>query len=392
MKSSRRPRVFQGLLGLAGAMSLAGCASLGGNVANSSGMGFYERGNYSAAANEFQTALQADPGNPDYMANLAKVRMKLGDSQGAEQLYRQALTASPSHQPSYHGLSELMVAQGRGGEAQSMLTTWAGAQPYSPEPLVEMAWLQRQSGQSALAAQSLQRALQINPNHAVAMAHLGEYYEGAGRPDQAAEMYQQSLRSDWNQPDVHSRLAGVSQSAGPGNAMAATAMARGVHPWDVPMQGSAFGPPSSGSQMARMQMQQMQAGLPPQMMSPQMMQAQMVQHPMMSGMSGNGMPMSSGSYFSSPTMSGSGTAMNFGPGGAGSGWTVSSGPTFEIPPSGTPSAAVPVADPTFSGGSGPVPGPSGPVASGNMISPISLSAQGSARVAGGSETPLVEAF
>jgi Flp pilus assembly protein TadD len=360
-------------------------------------MGFYERGNYSAAANEFQMALQADPGNPDYMANLAKVRVKMGDAQGAEQLYRQALTAAPSHQPSYHGLSELMLAQGRGTEAQAMLTTWAGSQPYSPEPLVEMAWLQRQSGQSAAAAQSLQRALQINPNHAVAMAHLGEYYEGAGRPDQAAEMYQQSLRADWNQPDVHSRLAGVSHSAGPANAMAATAMARGVHPWDVPRQATAFGQPSAGSQMARMQMQQMQTGMQPQMMQaqmmpPQMMQSQMVQHPAMSGFGGSGMPMAAGSYFSSPTMSGSGTAMSFGPGGAGSGWTVSSGPTFEIPSSGTPAAAVPVPDPTFSGGSGPVPAPAGPVASDAPISTISLSAQGSGGAAAGGETPLVEAF
>lgn len=404
MISSRRQRAIQGILGLAGTFLLAGCGSLGGNVANSSGMGFYERGNYSAAAMEFQQALQSDPGNPDYMANLAKVKMKQGDAQGAEQLYRQALTAAPSHQPAYHGLAELMLAQGRGNEAQAMLTTWAGAQPYSAEPHIEQAWLQRQTGQSAGAAQSLQRALQINPNHAVAMAHLGEYYEGAGRPDQAATLYQQSLQSDWNQPDVHSRLAGVSQSAGAGNPMVATAMARGVHPWDVPRQANAFGPPSQGAQMARVQNQmQMQAQL----------QNQFVQHPNMPGF--GSMPqmaatpwqsgsmastgMQSGPFFSSQAGMGPGTVMNPGQGG---GWTVSGSPlTFEIPGGsgaavmGAPAMGGPVPDPAFStgGGSGATPAPSGPVASGAPISTISLSAQTApAGVAAGSESPLVEAF
>ncbi|MFM7055472.1 MAG: tetratricopeptide repeat protein [Planctomycetota bacterium] len=404
MVSSQRHRAIQGIFGLAGACLLAGCGSLGGNVANSSGMGFYERGNYSAAAQEFQLALQNDPGNPDYMANLAKVKMKQGDAHGAEQLYRQALTAAPSHQPSYHGLSELMLTQGRSNEAQAMLTTWAGAQPYSPEPHIELAWLQRQTGQSAGAAQSLQRALQINPNHAVAMAHLGEYYEGAGRPDQAATMYQQSLQADWNQPDVHSRLAGVSQSAGTANPMVATAMARGVHPWDLPRQGSAFGPPSQGAQMARMQNQmQMQAQL----------RNQFVQHPQMPGfgttpqiaslpwqsgsMSGSGMP--AGSYFSSPAVNGPGSPMNFGPGG---GWTVSGSPQpFEIPGGsaatvmGPATGSGPVPDPAFStgSGSGAGPAPSGPVASGVPISTISLNAQAAtAGLSSGSESPLVEAF
>ncbi len=409
MISSRRQRAIQGIFGLAGACLLAGCGSLGGNVANSSGMGFYERGNYSAAAQEFQLALQSDPGNPDYMANLAKVKMKQGDAHGAEQLYRQALTAAPSHQPSYHGLSELMLTQGRSNEAQAMLTTWAGAQPYSPEPHIELAWLQRQTGQSAGAAQSLQQALQINPNHAVAMAHLGEYYEGAGRPDQAAAMYQQSLQADWNQPDVHSRLAGVSQSAGAANPMVATAMARGVHPWDLPRQASPFGPPSEGAQMARMQNQmQMQAQLRNQFVQhPQIpgfsTSPQMAAIPWQSGsMTGDGMP--GGSYLSSsavggPAMNGPGTAMNFGPG---SGWTISASPQpFEIP--GSSAAAVmgpsvgsgPVPDPAFSTGSssGTTPVPHGPVVSGAPISTISLRAQaGTLSLPSGSDSPLVEAF
>jgi Tfp pilus assembly protein PilF len=264
-------------------MVLSGCGTLGGNISNSSGMGYYEKGNYMAAANEFQSAVRRNPNNPDYMANLAKSKVKLGDAYGAEQLYRQALMVSPSHHPSYHVLSELMLDQGRDEEAAAMLTTWAATQPYVAESHVELAWLQRELDHPHEAAQSLQRALQVNPSHSTALAHLGQYYEESGQHQQAATLYQESLRADWDQPEVHSRLAGISQSVGSGNQMAATAMARGVNPYEMPRQQYAFGPPSPGVQRAQMaQMQAMQSqwamngqgawpGMPPQMMNAQAM-------------------------------------------------------------------------------------------------------------------------
>lgn len=234
---------------------------MGGYAANSSGMGHYEEGNYTAAANEFHQAMLANPSNPDYVANYAKARMKLGDTQGAEQLYRQALSIAPSHQPAYHGLAETMIAEGRSEEAASLLTTWAATQPYVPESHVELAWIQREMGQKDAAAQSLQKALQVNPNHSTALAHLGQYYEENGRPDQAVAIYQRSLQSDWNQPEVHSRMAAASQSAGSASPMAATAMARGVHPYSVARQQTAFGPPSQGAQVAQMRMAQHQMAM-----------------------------------------------------------------------------------------------------------------------------------
>lgn len=261
MRSSRLRQILHGLFVLASVSTVTGCATIGGNVANSSGMGYYQQGNYAAAAGEFQNALATDPGNPDYLANLAKSRMKMGDSAGAEQLFRQALTTAPSHQPAYHGLAELMLDQGRTQEAQAMLTTWSGSQPYIAESHVELAWLQGELGNPQAAVQSLQQALQVNPSHATALAQMGQYYEEMGQTDQAVAMYQDSLRSDWNQPEVHSRIAAASQKAGGSSPMAATAMARGVHPYAVPRQQTAFGPPSPGAQMAQMQMAQTQMAM-----------------------------------------------------------------------------------------------------------------------------------
>ncbi|MCA9064054.1 MAG: tetratricopeptide repeat protein [Planctomycetaceae bacterium] len=230
---------------------------------NRSGQAYYEQGNYQAAATEFQAAVMNAPGNPDYLANLARTRFRMGDAAGAEQMYRQALTVSPAHQPSYHGLSELMVAQGRTPEAAALLQTWASTQPYSPEAHVELAWAQNEMGQRQAAVQSLQQALAINPQHATALAQMGQIYQDSGQPEYAVAMYQKSLQADWNQPDVQSRMAAAAQAAGAGHPMSATAMARGMHPYQMAQSQYAFGPPSPGAQLAQAQIQQQQMAMSP---------------------------------------------------------------------------------------------------------------------------------
>ena len=227
-------------------LSITGCYSMNGYVMNASGLGYYDNGNYAMAAQEFQTALASNPRNADYMANLAKTKMKIGDPAGAEQLYQQALSVSPSHQPSYHGYSELLLAQNRGQEALRMMNAWAATQPYVAESHVELAWLQRELGQNDAAARSLQTALQVNPNHATALAHLGQYYQDSGNSTQAVALYQQALRANWNQPEVHSRLAVAAEAAGANHPMGEMAMARGMHPNLVARQQYDYGRPPAG--------------------------------------------------------------------------------------------------------------------------------------------------
>ena len=406
MRFSKLHQLIQGLFVIAGVTAVSGCATMGGSMANSSGMGYYEQGNYVAAANEFQSAMMSDPNNADYIANLAKSRMKMGDAAGSEQLYRQALTASPSHQPAYHGLAELMLTQGRSQEAQAMLTTWSATQPYIPESHVELAWLQRELGQTDAAADSLQKALEVNPSHSTALAHMGQYYEEIGQPQQAVAMYQQSLRSDWNQPDVHSRVAAASQAAGPASPMAATAMARGVHPYNVPRQQTAFGPPSPGSrraQMAQAQMAQSQMAMAGNPMYGQMMPGQMA-GPMSSQMAmsqGNGQGMMSANYApsgwqqsTSPMMSMPTQTASFGSSMPmmDSSMESMSFPSETVVPSGTPfeiqttpatkSAMSPTPDPAFSMNPSSVPATT--VSLSNSKTPSTATAS--------NEPPLVDAF
>lgn len=191
-----------GLLG-----SLAGCNPMSAFLMNNTGLAYYNAGDFTAARREFQRAVADSPQNADYIYNLASAARKQGQTAEAEQYYLQALKLDPGHQPSYHGLSRLMIDTGRQANAAELLQTWATAETYRPEPHIELAWLHRESGDIAGAERHLLNALKTSPSHPVVTAHLGQLYQDSGQATRAAAMYQRSLFSDWYQPEVRSRLA-----------------------------------------------------------------------------------------------------------------------------------------------------------------------------------------
>ncbi|MEX0724690.1 MAG: tetratricopeptide repeat protein [Planctomycetaceae bacterium] len=185
---------------------LSGCSRSSGYLMNQSGTSYFERGQYAWARGDFERAVADQPDNADYIHNLAAAMKKQGDLAGAEQTYRRALTVDPSHQPSYHSLAQLYMETGRDGEAIALAQEWTDIEPYKAEPFVEMAFIQREMGDTVGAEQSLQSALRANPRHPKALAHLGQVYQDSGRTDQAAALYQHSLAQQWYQPEVQSRL------------------------------------------------------------------------------------------------------------------------------------------------------------------------------------------
>ena len=194
-----------------GTLSFSGCNTMHGVASNEMGNGYYQRGEYAKAEAAFTRAIADNPGNPDYVHNLAVVMEKEGNLAGAEQTYRNALRLDPSHQPSHHGLTELMISQGRQQEAVQHVTAWRDTQPYIAESHLEMAWLLQESGDVAGAEQSLKAASNVDPNHPKVLAHLGQVYQQTGRSEEALAMYEQSLSSEWYQNAP--RIA-LSQKAG----------------------------------------------------------------------------------------------------------------------------------------------------------------------------------
>ncbi len=224
---------------------MSGCCCTSGWIMNNSGMGYYQKGNYSMARGEFQRAVIDDPKNPDYRHNLAMSMQKQGDMASAEQVLRHNLSVDPMHQPTYHALTQILVSQQRTGEADLLLSEWRDTQPYVPEAYIEQAWFQHETGNKMAAEQNLQQALRLKPNHPVALAQLGQLYHETGQADQAASYYQRSLLSRWNQPEVHSRLATLTGSNSSAVNMRRSAMVHrgGGAPMVMASQPTEFGQP-----------------------------------------------------------------------------------------------------------------------------------------------------
>ena len=186
-------------------LSFSGCQT--GYVMNQSGRGYYRSGQYAMAAKEFQTAVAQEPHNADYRANLAMALEKSGDATGAEKAYREALTVSPAHQASTHGLAQLMIDNNRQPEAVELMQSYVGLADYKPEAHLEMAWLQEKIGNQAGAQEAIQTALKRAPNNPAIMTRLGESYEKTGNTTAAVKVYQKALQANIGQPELQTRIA-----------------------------------------------------------------------------------------------------------------------------------------------------------------------------------------
>jgi tetratricopeptide (TPR) repeat protein len=185
---------------------------------NIAGVGFFEQGNYAAATQKFQRAIEADPNDPDSYYNLAATYHRQGklaqqpaqqqaQYQQAETYYHLCLDRSPDHRDCYRGLAVLLVEQGRATDAFSLLQRWGERSPSSPEPKVELARLFQEFGDKSAAQAHLQDALSIAPDNPRALAALGKLREESGDSAQALAVYERSLASNHFQPEVAARVA-----------------------------------------------------------------------------------------------------------------------------------------------------------------------------------------
>ena len=108
-------------------------------------------GSFRSAHQQLETMVAAHPDFVEALRLLGGTKQALGDTAGAEALFRRALELDPDWTPTLATLGELLLATGRGSEA---------------EPL-------------------LQRALAGSPPHPRAALLLSRYYNDSGRPADA---------------------------------------------------------------------------------------------------------------------------------------------------------------------------------------------------------------
>ncbi len=186
---------------------------------NINGVSLYQQGNYQSAINQFTQAVESDPMDADSYYNLGATYHHLGKIshstaylQQAESYYHQCLDRNPDQRDCYRGLAVLLVEEGRGTDAFSLMQRWVEHSPASPEPRIELARLYEEFGDKASAGSNLQEALALQPTNARALAALGKLKEQQGDSAGALAVYQRSLSTNPYQPQVSARVASLQGS------------------------------------------------------------------------------------------------------------------------------------------------------------------------------------
>jgi len=191
------------------AMVLAGCATPEEDRARAlidNGHRFYQQGNFAAAQQDFQTALQFRPGDADLVYNIAQCYEHQNDLARAEQTYNECLRQSPNHVAAHNALASLLLRKSRKPEATRFVQDWLIHQPRLAAAYALDGWLWHQSGDLPRAQARLQQALELDPHDVTALTELGLVYEDLHRPERAVVLYERVLALDAHQPQVENRL------------------------------------------------------------------------------------------------------------------------------------------------------------------------------------------
>jgi tetratricopeptide (TPR) repeat protein len=188
------------VLAACGALALAGCqfTARGQNLA---GVQRFQMGDYQGAQTHFQQAIRSNPSNADAHYNLAALYHRSAEANRdpnlvalAEREYQQSLILNPDHLDARHGYTVLLTEANRSAEAFASLKQWAERNPTSAAPRVELAQLYQQAGDKATAEQLLTQAVQIDPNNPRAFAAIGKLRQDAGSYSEALAYYQRAYQ------------------------------------------------------------------------------------------------------------------------------------------------------------------------------------------------------
>lgn len=119
--------------------------------------------------------------------------LQLGDRDGAERKWREALGHEPRHIASREGLAGLYLSQGRNVEAGELLAKGLEYHPGYGQFALLAARLQMENGQTAAALATLEKALEADTQGADFLAFLAALYQREKLYDKSVAAYQRAL-------------------------------------------------------------------------------------------------------------------------------------------------------------------------------------------------------
>ena len=143
----------------------------------------------------YQRALQQNPRDPRTYIFLGSLLEARGDWQQAEDLYRKALQIQPDYAIAANNLAYLMLEHGGDTSvALSLAQTARKGMPNIPNAADTLGWAYYRQGVYTSAIDTLQEAVNANPQNPTFHYHLGMAYERANNPGMAKKQLEYTLR------------------------------------------------------------------------------------------------------------------------------------------------------------------------------------------------------
>ena len=149
------------------------------------GLAAFASGDLKAAAEQFQQALNVDPGAYPALVGLASVYERHAEPAKALESYQAALALAPGYGPALAGEVRLLLSSGRAADADALVRAAAANFPDSAAVLTARAEVSSVRGDSVTAQELAQRALKRDPDYRPAMLTLARDHYRARRLDLA---------------------------------------------------------------------------------------------------------------------------------------------------------------------------------------------------------------
>jgi tetratricopeptide (TPR) repeat protein len=131
-----------------------------------------------------------------------------------ETLWRTVLSKFPDSPAANRSLVQLLLDQGRSGEALEHAQRWVEIMPGLDDAHFDLGSVLDRLGRPQDAVEQYEQAVRINPNDVEAYVNLGSTFLQMGRAQAAIEQYEQALRIDPDSAAAHSNLGAIYQRMG----------------------------------------------------------------------------------------------------------------------------------------------------------------------------------
>ena len=173
----------------------------------------FEAGRFDEAERHFQASLEALPGRPSTLINLAATRLRLGRPADAIEPLRTALVAQPGDAEAWHHLGTALLETQQHAQALQALDRAIALGLAQPAAHYRRGLALVELECPADAATAWEQAVVLDDRFTPAWVDLGSLMRDLGQPERARECLERAIALGADDPLIRFQLAGLQETA-----------------------------------------------------------------------------------------------------------------------------------------------------------------------------------